>query len=112
MAVAGMLSLNDMRIAANHPALPGHFPGHPVVPGVVLLEAVVAALPQHAGVTLRVTGFQVVKFLAPLLPERDFEIVFNAKHPGQMLFDVVASGEKLASGTLSYADARASACGT
>ena len=59
-----------MRIAASHPALPGHFPGHPVVPGVVLLEAVAAALPQHA----RATGFPVVKFLAPLLPEHEFEV--------------------------------------
>jgi 3-hydroxymyristoyl/3-hydroxydecanoyl-(acyl carrier protein) dehydratase len=90
-----------MRIAASHPALPGHFPGHPVVPGVVLLEAVVAALPQHAGATMRVTGFSVVKFLAPLLPEHEFEVVFNTKRPGQMMFEVVANGEKLATGTLS-----------
>lgn len=90
-----------MRIAASHPALPGHFPGHPVVPGVVLLDAVVAALPQHAGTMQRVTGFPVAKFLAPLLPEQEFEIVFSAKRPGQMAFEVVANGEKLATGTLS-----------
>ena len=27
-----------------HPSLPGHFPGAPVVPGVLVLERVVAAL--------------------------------------------------------------------
>jgi 3-hydroxymyristoyl/3-hydroxydecanoyl-(acyl carrier protein) dehydratase len=91
-----------MRIAANHPALPGHFPGHPVVPGVVLLETVLAALSQHVGAALCVTGFPVVKFLAPLLPELEFEVVFSVKRPGQMAFEVVANGGKLATGTLAY----------
>ena len=98
-----------MRIAASHPALPGHFPGHPVVPGVVLLDAVLEALPQHMGTAVRVTGFPAVKFLAPLLPEQEFEIVFSAKRPGQMTFEVVANGEKLATGTLTCDAARAPA---
>jgi 3-hydroxymyristoyl/3-hydroxydecanoyl-(acyl carrier protein) dehydratase len=96
-----------MRIAASHPALPGHFPGHPVVPGVVVLEAVLAALPQHAGAALRVTGFPMVKFLAPLLPEHEFEVVFSVKRPGQMAFEVVANGDKLATGTLAYEEVHA-----
>jgi 3-hydroxymyristoyl/3-hydroxydecanoyl-(acyl carrier protein) dehydratase len=94
-----------MRIPASHPALPGHFPGHPVVPGVVLLEAVAAALPHHAGGTARVTGFPAVKFLAPLAPEQEFEVVLIVKRPGQAAFDVVAGGRKLAAGTVSYAAA-------
>jgi len=98
-----------MRIAASHPALPGHFPGHPVVPGVVLLDAVATALPQYADAALRITGFPVVKFLAPLLPEQDFEVVFSAKRPGQMAFEVVANGEKLVSGTLTCEEVHAAA---
>ena len=31
-------------IRANHPSLPGHFPGAPLVPGVVILDEVIAAL--------------------------------------------------------------------
>ena len=91
-----------MHIPASHPALPGHFPGHPVVPGVVLLDAVVQALPRHAGYVTRVIGFPAVKFLAPLLALRTFEIVFSAKRPGQAQFEIVAEGEKLVSGTVNF----------
>lgn len=94
-----------MQIPASHPALPGHFPGHPVVPGVVLLEAVIRALPQHAGCATRVTGFPAVKFLAPLLPQRAFEIGFSSKRPGQAQFDILADGEKLVSGTVNFEEA-------
>ena len=40
-----MQPLGAFRIAADHPALPGHFPGRPVVPGVVLLDEVEKAHP-------------------------------------------------------------------
>lgn len=94
-----------MQIPASHPALPGHFPGHPVVPGVVLLEAVIRALPRHAGCATRVTGFPAVKFLAPLLPQCAFEIGFDRKRTGQAQFEIVAGGERLVSGTVNFEEA-------
>jgi len=60
-----------LRIGADHPALPGHFPGDPVVPGVVLLRCVADALEQWRGERLH--RFDA-KFLAPLLPEQDATI--------------------------------------
>lgn len=56
-----------LRIAASHPALAGHFPGNPVVPGVVLLRCVADAMKQWRGAKL--VRFDA-KFLAPLLPEQ------------------------------------------
>jgi 3-hydroxyacyl-[acyl-carrier-protein] dehydratase len=54
-------------IDAQHPALPGHFPGHPMVPGVVLLEQVAQALQAWRG--QRMLRVLETKFMAPLLPD-------------------------------------------
>ncbi len=62
----------SFRIAASHPALPGHFPGYPVVPGVVLLDRVAAALENWRGA--RISVMRQIKFLAPLLPEQEAEL--------------------------------------
>ena len=56
------------RLPATHPALPGHFPGHPIVPGVVLLDRVAAALEKNGA---RLARIGVVKFLTPLKPDED-----------------------------------------
>ncbi|TDK27110.1 hypothetical protein E2F46_02525 [Luteimonas aestuarii] len=54
-------------IGADHPCLPGHFPGNPLVPGVVILDRVVAVLEAHHG-TLGRLRFPQVKFVQPLRP--------------------------------------------
>lgn len=61
-----------IRIGADHPSLPGHFPGAPVVPGVILLDRVAAALDRAGAGRLARAG--VVKFVAPLLPEQDAQL--------------------------------------
>jgi len=60
--------IESFRIPSTHPSLPGHFPGNPIVPGVVLLDRVAAAL-ENRGARLARIG--VVKFLTPLKPEED-----------------------------------------
>lgn len=63
---------STLRIDAQHPSLPGHFPGQPVVPGVVLLDRIAAALADAGMGCFKRIG--VVKFLAPLLPDEDAEL--------------------------------------
>ena len=55
-----------VRIDPAHPALPGHFPGQPLVPGVILLEQVALALRAWRG--QRLACVVEAKFVAPLLP--------------------------------------------
>lgn len=59
-------------VPANHPALAGHFPGQPVVPGVVLLDAVLAAIRTRRDLVLR--AIPVAKFLQPVLPDERIEL--------------------------------------
>lgn len=85
------------RIPHDHPALAGHFPGDPVVPGVVLLEQVVAAIEARRGRPLPPLRLPQVKFLSPLRPgeDADIELVEDA---GRWRFRVVRDGVPVASG--------------
>lgn len=67
-------------VPVEHPALAGHFPGHPVVPGVVLLSYVWDAIQRRAEQPSACGGWPSVKFLAPLLPGETFtvEVEFTA----------------------------------
>jgi 3-hydroxyacyl-[acyl-carrier-protein] dehydratase len=59
-------------VSPEHPCLPGHFPGHPLVPGVVLLEHVATALRDWRN--QRLARVLEVKFLAPLHPGEHAEL--------------------------------------
>lgn len=60
-------------IDPSHPSLPGHFPGAPVVPGVLVLERVVAAIEAAHG-PLGAIRLPQVKFVQPLLPGEQAEV--------------------------------------
>lgn len=63
----------------DHPALPGHFPGRPIVPGVLLLDAVI----QAAG---GATHIRRAKFLAPVAPGEEVEILLEPRPGGGRAF--------------------------
>jgi 3-hydroxymyristoyl/3-hydroxydecanoyl-(acyl carrier protein) dehydratase len=56
----------EFRVDGAHPSLPGHFPGNPVAPGVLLLDGVMQAVRALTGCD--VAEIQQVKFTSPLLP--------------------------------------------
>jgi 3-hydroxyacyl-[acyl-carrier-protein] dehydratase len=66
-------------IRADHPSLPGHFPDIPLVPGVVILDEILAALLEWRR-DCQLTGIRIVKFLVPLKAEQPFTISFSASH--------------------------------
>ncbi|MGO1069927.1 hypothetical protein [Lysobacter sp. CA199] len=92
-------------IAADHPCLPGHFPGRALVPGVLLLERAIEAV-QAAHGPLAGVRLPQLKFLRPLLPEQNAEVELETLGATRWRFRVLHSGEILASGEI-VADAPA-----
>lgn len=87
-------------IAALHRALPGHFPGNPVVPGVVLLERVCAVVERESG--MRVIGLPQVKFLHPLRPGETVELRIE-RSASSAKFSIRHVRELVATGTMELA---------
>lgn len=67
-------------IDADHPALPGHFPGYPVVPGVVILSHVLAAVRAQPGLS-HIVGIRRLKFLRQVAPGQTLRIVIDSPKP-------------------------------
>lgn len=65
-----------LRIATDHPAFAGHFPGRAIVPGVVLLDN--AQLVVESATGLALGGLAVAKFLSPALPGEALTLEFEA----------------------------------
>ena len=68
-------------IPTDHPSLPGHFPGNPVVPGVVVLDRVLDAVEAQFGVQVGALRLPQVKFMQPLLPDQIASVSFEGAAP-------------------------------
>jgi 3-hydroxymyristoyl/3-hydroxydecanoyl-(acyl carrier protein) dehydratase len=96
-----------LRIPAKHPALEGHFPGNPIVPGVLILDAVISAAAAWPSANFRVDGLSHAKFLAPLKPDEAARIELMLRGP-LLEFAVYRGQATIAKGTLSGTRATAS----
>lgn len=90
------------RIHPDHPALAGHFPGNPVVPGVVLLTELMQAFERSAEWTSNDFQINSVKFTAPLRPGDPFTIVLESSSVRRLSFVVTRGHTRIASGTMQH----------
>lgn len=89
---------SSFSVPATHPALPGHFPGTPVVPGVVVLDQVLKSAELWRQHPLRISELRQVKFHAPLLPTEQADVALEADGDS-LRFQVTRGGQLVAQGT-------------
>ncbi|MBR0567184.1 beta-hydroxyacyl-ACP dehydratase [Azoarcus sp. L1K30] len=92
----------ELHIAPAHPAFAGHFPGRPIVPGVVLLDEVARALTAALGLDRPRWQVGQVKFVRPVGPGESVVLRWKpAATHGAIAFAIeTVDGVAVASGTL------------
>ena len=71
----GKRAVGIKNVSSNEPFFQGHFPGHPIMPGVLIMEAlaqvgavVILKMPEYAGHLALVAGLDDVKFKRQVVP--------------------------------------------
>ncbi len=87
-------------IPVNHPAYAGHFPGHPVLPGVVLLDAALHALERSGGGACGCWEIVSAKFQSAVRPGEPLTLHHEILPTGSVRFAIRTTDRAIASGVL------------
>jgi 3-hydroxyacyl-[acyl-carrier-protein] dehydratase len=91
---------SPIEISRDHPSFAGHFPKFPVLPGAVLLDAVLQVMQRERGIDLAQWQIASVKFLDAVRPG-DALCLEHAGTSGLIRFTVRVADRTVVSGSLS-----------
>jgi 3-hydroxymyristoyl/3-hydroxydecanoyl-(acyl carrier protein) dehydratase len=93
----------DLRVPADLEYFAGHFPGAPVLPGVVQLDWCMRLARPRLRLRGRFRAAEQLKFLAPIGPEARVTLALELKASGARLdFRYFSQEKKLSSGTFVF----------
>lgn len=109
----GKRAVGIKNVSVNEPFFQGHFPGHPVLPGVLIMEAlaqvgcvVILKMPEYTGSLVLFAGLDDVKFKRQVLPgdqlRLEVELVRMRKTFGVAQGKAYVGEELAAEGTLKF----------
>jgi 3-hydroxymyristoyl/3-hydroxydecanoyl-(acyl carrier protein) dehydratase len=70
-----------MTVPLEHPSFDGHFPGYPIVPGVLCISLALEALENAHHRQFKMTQLNAAKFTAPIFPGDDLLIDYTIEDP-------------------------------
>lgn len=85
----------SLPFSVDHPVFPGHFPGHPIIPGVLLLDWTQTAIEAQLGQPL--LALTEAKFHSPATPTDELALDFEVS-AGAVRFEIRSAARKIASG--------------
>lgn len=91
-------------VPRDHPAFEGHFPGHPILPGAVLLAEALATIEAASGRPPHEWTIASAKFLSPVAPGTPLTLAHDATASGAVRFEIRSPEGVVASGTLTPRD--------
>lgn len=86
-------------VPATHPALPGHFPGRPIVPAAWILTLVASACREAWGEAAVPLRLQRARFRAPLRPQAQVRIAVERGDDGSISFACTQDATRIADGS-------------
>ena len=114
MLEGGNKAVGTKCVSANEPFFQGHFPGYPIMPGVLIVEAMAQtgcalflARPEMAGKLAFFMGIDDVKFRKPVIPgdvlELHVEVLRAGGRVGKAKGEGKVNGETVAEATFTFA---------
>ena len=93
--------VSSWSVAPDNPVFAGHFPGHPIVPGVMLLDHAIRLA--RTVLPLSQCGWQVghTKFLSAVVPGESLDFNLAERDNGSISFTIFVGERCVASGLLS-----------
>src|ERR1700760_4968704 len=92
--------ITHLPIAADHPAYAGHFPGTPVLPGVVLLDATIDALEKAGKGPSGHWEVSSAKFQSAVRPGETLTLHHETLPNGSIRFAIRAGDRAVANGLI------------
>ncbi len=94
------MTSTPLSLPVPHPATEGHFPGSPILPGVVLLDEAVRIIERDLGTEPLCWRVSSVKFLSPAAPGEALRLKHERLAGGGIRFTLSSGERPVATGQL------------